>query len=217
MVKICKNCGWENTSEAVTCEKCCIPFDNVETKGICSINESRLTNSEIIHSSFMWKIRKGVYLYALLSLTLVFISTITLYSYYGPLTPNGNRYHHSFDISTVPVWMVILSLLAMFTLLYPIFRYYYSNSPANHKYGIFPSSLSILSKVTSISLTILNIFTGFIFTTSFLLIAISYILSDNRVMADDLETIMLAFAYCCCILFWGLVNLIYILKYKKDW
>lgn len=215
MGKICTNCGWDNTSNAVVCCKCGTSFkENVQ-----KIEDSQelpivvnLSNS----SSFMWKIRSIVYGYAILSSICVIISTILLYSFYGPLTPNGNRYYHSFDLTTIPIWIVILALLAMFTLQYPIYRFNKSDTLENHRYGLFPATKSIIAKLLSVSLTILNISTGFIFAISFMLITCSYIFSNNRVMADDLETIMLAVAFILCSIFWGLVDLIYTIIYKHN-
>lgn len=168
-------------------------------------------------SPFMWKVRSIVYRYAILSSICVIISTILLYSFFGPLTPNGNRYHHSFDLTTVPIWIIFLALLAMCTLQYPIYRYINTKEPENHRYGLFPASKSIVAKVLSVSLTVLNISTGFIFAISFMLITLSYIFSDGIVMADDLETIMLAAAFILCSIFWGIIDIIYTLIYKRNW
>lgn len=216
MEKTCTNCGYNNTFNAVVCSKCGASFKG-EAREVKDYQEHS-TDANLSHSSFfMWKIRSIVYRYAILSSICVIISTILLYSFFGPLTPNGNRYYHSFDMTTIPVWILILAALAVFTLQYPIFRYYNSNSPENHQYGLFPTSKSIIAKILSILLTILNISTGLIFVISFLLITFSYIFSGNRVMADDLETIMLAAAFILCSIFWGLVDLIYTIIYKHNW
>lgn len=216
MEKICTNCGWKNTANDVVCGKCGIYFKE-ETREVKDLHESFTDANLPQPNSFMCKVRNIVYEYAIISSICVIISTILLYSFYGPLTPNGNRYHHSFDLTTIPIWIVILALLAMFTLQYPIFRFNKSNKPENHRYGLFPATKSIISKFLSVSLTILNISTGFIFAISFMLITFSYIFSDNRVMADDLETIMLSIAFILCSLFWGIIDIIYTIIYKRNW
>lgn len=216
MGKICNNCGWDNTSNAVVCSKCGIHFKREAQEAKDSHESSAGTNLSQ-PCSFMWKVRGIVYRYAIISSICVIISTILLYSFFGPLTPNGNRYYHSFDLTTIPIWIVFLALLAMLTLQYPIYRFNKSDKPENHRYGLFPATKSIIAKLLSVSLTILNISTGFIFTTSFLLITCSYIFYNNRVMADDLETIMLAVAFILCSIFWGLIDLVYSIIYKHNW
>jgi len=216
MGKICTNCGWDNTYNAVVCRKCGTYF-NGEAQEDKDSQESSTDTNLIQPFPFMWKVRDIVYRYAIISSICVIISTILLYSFFGPLTPNGNRYHHSFDLTTIPIWILILALLAMGSLQYPIYRFNNSNKPENHRYGIFPATKSIITKFLSVLLTILNISTGLIFAISFVLITCYYIFSNNRVMADDLETIMLAVAFILCSLFWGLVDLIYTLIYKQNW
>lgn len=216
MGKICTNCGWDNPSEVVECCKCRTYFKG-ETRGIKDSQGSSSDANLSQRSPYMWKGRKIVFRYAIISSICVIISTILLYSFFGPLTPNGNRYYHSFDLTTIPVWILILAALAMFTLQYPIYRYYNSNSPENHRYGIFPASNSKVAKILSVLLTILNLSTGLIFTISFSLITFSYIFSSNRVMADDLETIMLSAAFILYSLFWGIIDIIYTIIYKQSW
>lgn len=216
MGKICTNCGWDNPSEAVECCKCRTYFKG-ETRGIKDSQGSSSDANLSQPSPYMWKGRKIVFRYAIISSICVIISTILLYSFFGPLTPNGNRYHHSFDLTTIPIWILILALLAMVSLQYPIYRFNNSNKPECHRYGIFPVTKSIITKFLSVLLTILNISTGLIFAISFLLITCSYIFSNNRVMADDLETIMLSVAFVLCSLFWGTIDIIYTLIYRKNW
>lgn len=216
MGKMCTNCGWDNTSKAVVCRKCGTYFNGEIREFKDSQGASSDANSSQ-PSPFMWRVRNIVYRYSIISSICVIISTMMLYSFFGPLTPNGNRYHHSFDLTTIPIWIVILALLAMFLLQYPIFRFNKSNKPENHRYGLFPATKSIITKFLSVSLTIINISTGFIFAISFMFITFSYIFSDNRVMADDLETIMLAVAFILCSIFWGLVDFIYSVIYKHNW
>ena len=74
---------------------------------------------------------------AVCSLIAVVISTIMLYAHYGPLTPNGNRYHHSFNILTVEWDVVRLALIAMALQIYPVVRYCFSRNPEWHSWGFF--------------------------------------------------------------------------------
>ncbi len=163
-----------------------------------------------------WRTRKILWIFALVTSITNIISTFLLYAHYGPLTPNGNRYHHSFDVSSVSWGLVGLCLLANLALLYPIFRFRISTEPAKHKYGIFPAPKT-WSNIVSCILTFLNVSSGFTFTLFFTLITIQYITNSSRIMADDLETILLGLAYVACFLFWSIINLTYTAFYRRNW
>lgn len=220
---ICKNCGWENDDVLNRCQKCSEVLHNEVTSkhnhpDSITIESSLYSDkSSVSSSTLIWRHKSVFYRFAIISAISVVVATVILYSYYGPLTPNGNRYHHSFNLLSVPIYLILLASLAMTILYYPIFKLYRSNSPNNFKFGIFPISKSIASKVISVLLTILNIGSGIVFTISFILISLEYVCNSNRVMADDLETIILTAGYIGCLIFWGLVDLVYILIFKHNW
>lgn len=153
---------------------------------------------------------------AVCSLIAVVVSTIMLYAHYGPLTPNGNRYHHSFNILTVEWGVVRLALIAMVLQVYPVVRYCFSRNPEWHSWGFFPAR-STVGKWISLLLTCLNAIVGFIYTVYFCLITGEYVGNSSRVMAEDLETGIQIVAYVFCILFWGGVDLIYSIYFKFKW
>lgn len=153
---------------------------------------------------------------AVASFLSVTIGIILLYSHYGPLTPNGNRYHHQFDINTVSWGLVVFEIIAMGSLIYPSIRYGLSSCHDLHNLGVFPSRDKFDSWV-SLILTILCVGSQILFSLSFCLTVSDYIFNHNRVMADDLETDVQYFAYCGCILFWGCVNTIYSIRFRFKW
>lgn len=181
-----------------------------------SLNQTVLIGQNVGTPRF-WRCRKVIYYGAIISMICVIVCTIALYSHYGPLTPNGNRYYHDFDLSTVPFSLVAWSVLSMVLLCYPSFRFYHSKNPEFHSMGIFPSSSAIISKIIFLILTILNIGSGVLFTLGMLLQTIEYCTKSSRVMADDLETGLLYFAFMGCTIVWGIIVLIYTLLYRKDW
>lgn len=220
---ICKNCGWENDDVLNRCLKCSEIIHN-EITSKHNHPDSTTTEyslhsdkSSVSNNALIWKYKSVFYRFAIISTISVVIATVILYSYYGPLTPNGNRYHHSFNLLSVPFYLILLASLAMAILYYPMYKLYKSNSPNNFKFGIFPISKSITGKVISVLLTILNIGSGIVFTISFILISFEYVCNSNRVMADDLETIILTAGYIGCMIFWGIVDLIYTLIFKRNW
>ena len=220
---ICKNCGWENDKVLNRCLKCNELLHNESESG-CNHPDS-ITPESSVHSdnssksnnTLIWRYKSVFYYFAIISTISVVIVTVILYSYYGPLTPNGNRYHHSFDLLSVPFYLILLASLAMAILYYPMYKLYKSNSPNNFKFGIFPISKSITGKVISVLLTILNIGSGIVFTISFILISFEYVCNSNRVMTDDLETIILTAGYIGCMIFWGIVDLVYTIIFKRNW
>lgn len=151
-------------------------------------------------------IKKILTIYAAIVFITNAISIFLLYAHYGPLTPNGNRYYHSFDMSSVSWNMVCLCIIASLSLLLPLVMFPKSNMKTI--LNVFPAT-SKFGKVCSASLTIINIITGTIFSISLLFITIEYLSNHSRVMAHDLETILLALAYIACFLFWGVVDIIY--------
>ena len=221
---ICKNCGWENDNNLSCCLKCGESLHSVDALGL---NKSDVLKTESLHvakpiepkMSLIWRCKSSLYLFAVISTVLVVLATISLYSFYGPLTPNGNRYYHSFNLLTVPLYLILLALGAMAILYYPVFKQYKSKSPNNFKIGIFPTSKSIIGKVVSVLLSILNIGFGLVFTVMFVLITCIYVCapSTSRVMADDLETLVLIVGYIGCMIFWGIVDLVYTLIFKHNW
>ncbi len=164
-----------------------------------------------------WRLRSVIYIGAIISLICVVGCTIILYAHYGPLTPNGNRYYHDFDLSTVLWPLAGWSIIAMALLCYPALRFYHSKHPEFHSVGIFPSSSAIVSKVISVTLTILNIGSGALFTFGMLLQTYAYCTNSSRVMAEDLETVLLDLAFLGCIIVWGIIDTIYTLLYRSDW
>lgn len=167
------------------------------------------------NNSLTWK-RIVVFGLAFISVLMITVSTIALYSHYGPLTPNGNRYYHRFDIDTVVWRLVVLELAAMSLLIYPSVRYSLSSNSILLSKGIFPSN-GKLENVVSIILTILCIGSQVIYAVSFSLIVNEYLSNHSRIMAEDLETGIQYIAYIGCILFWGFVNIAYGIKYRLKW
>lgn len=151
-----------------------------------------------------------------LCLFLVSACTIALYSHYGPLTPNGNRYYHSFNMDTVIWGLVALEFGAMMLLTYPSIRYALSCSNELRGAGIFPSRGTI-SKWISRVLSVLCIGSQVIFTLFFYLEVREYLSNHSRVMAEDFETAVQYFAYFLCICFWGIINLGYSIWFKLKW
>lgn len=221
---ICKNCGWENDNNLSCCLKCGESLHNVDAFGL-NKNRSDILKPELLHrekpiepkTSLIWRCKSSLYIFAIISTLLVVLATISLYSFYGPLTPNGNRYYHSFNLLTVPFYLILLASGAMTTLYYPVLKLYRSKSPNNFKFGIFPVTKSIIGKVFSVLFSILNIGSGVIFTIIFILITCVYVCASSSVMADDLETLVLVVGYIGCIIFWGIVDLVYTLIFKHNW
>lgn len=152
----------------------------------------------------------------LLCISSVIVETIALYSHYGPLTPNGNRYYHSFDLDTVLWNLVMLAFVAMFSLTYPSIRYGLSKCVELRGGGVFPSR-STTSKLIARFLSTICVGSQVIFTTYFYFTVHEYLSNHSRVMAEDLETVFLSLAYLGCILFWGTVNIIYSVVFKFKW
>jgi len=98
-----------------------------------------------------------------------------------------------------------------------MYKLYKSKYPNNFKFGIFPISKSIIGKVISVLLSILNMGSGVLFTVLVILITFEYVCNSSRVMADDLETMLLIVGYIGCIIFWGIVDLVYTLLFKHNW
>lgn len=162
-----------------------------------------------------------IYSIAIISAVCVIISTIILYSHFDTITPGGNRVqgetHEGFGLTSFPIYLILLSIGAMAALYFPIYKLYHSNNPQNFKYGIFPASKSY-HRIVSVLLSFLNIGSGLLFTICFALITWVYVYSDNpnRILIDD-ETFLLYLAYISCIVFWGYIDLIYMIKYKNNW
>lgn len=167
------------------------------------------------NNSFTW-IRIVVFGLAFISVLMITVSTIALYSHYGPLTPNGNRYYHRFDMDTVVWRLVVLELAAMLLLIYPSIRYSLSHNSNLLSKGIFPST-GKFGNVVSIILTVFSIGSQIIYTLSFCMIVNEYLSNHSRIMAEDLETGIQYVAYIGCILFWGFVNTVYSVKYRFKW
>lgn len=167
------------------------------------------------NNSLTWK-RIVVFGLALISVLMITVSTIALYSHYGPLTPNGNRYYHQFDIDTVIWRLVVLELAAMSLLIYPSIRYSLSSNSILLNKGIFPST-GKFGNVASIILTVFCIGSQIIYTLSFCMIVNEYLSNHSRIMAEDLETGIQYIAYIGCILFWGFINTVYSVKYRFKW
>lgn len=166
--------------------------------------------------SIIWKLRWYIFGLALISLICVTSSTFLLYCYYGELTPNGNRYHHPFNIETVQWNLVLLSAVAYLILAYPSIRLPFSQHPEWHKWGIFPAKRKFSSFISGI-LTFLNIMSGGLFCLLFCIETRLFIVEADRVMAEDLESILLAFCYLSCTVFWAIPIIIYSVHYKLKW
>ena len=170
-----------------------------------------------LHKSDKFRLSQNIVLtIGILCLLITTINTILLYSHYGPLTPNGNRYFHYFNMNTVDWLLVTIESLSMLSLVYPSLRYGLSCNYELHKMGIFPSNERI-GGLVSIILTSLCIGSQIIYTISYSLIVNEYISNHSRVMAEDLEIGIQYFAYIGCILFWGFVNTVYSVKYRFKW
>lgn len=218
----CKNCGWGNDVNLSRCMKCdellysdtTSILNKTEIKTVKASFHSKGTSTK---KSLIWRLKSSLYIFAIISTISVVFATLILYSFYGPLTPNGNRYFHSFNMMTVPFYLVLLAIGAMATLYYPIYKLHCSKYHNNFSVGIFPASKSIISKVISVLLSILNVGSGLIYTVSFILITLVYVSNSNRIMVEDLETVLLIVGYIGCMLFWGIVDLVYTLIFKRNW
>ena len=166
-----------------------------------------------VEPSLFYRYRNPLFYYSVSTLIIVVCCTTLLYSFYGPLTPNCNRYYHHFDISTIIWKLVLLSFLSFANLSYPFYRLKKSKNPELYKRGIFPAK-NTFTRIISSVLTFLNILSGTIFTITFVYITIEYITNTSRVMAEDWETILLSAAYIGCILFWGMINIVYALAHR---
>ena len=156
--------------------------------------------------------RNFLTLYAVVIFVCNMTSTFLLYAHYGPLTPNGNRYYHSFDMSSVSWIMVGLCYIASIALVFPFVVF--SRRGMKTVFDVFPAT-SKSGKAFSAILFVVNIITGTIFSIALILITVEYLSNHSRVMAEDLETVCLAFAYITCSLFWGIIDLIYFISIKK--
>lgn len=182
-------------------------------------------HTNIFHRLLKYKMSKAqivgitqilVLFIAVSCISIVTCCTIVLYSHYGPLTPNGNRYYHSFNLDTVLWNLVILAFVAMFSLTYPSIRYGLSNCVELRGGGVFPSR-STISKLIAQFLSTICVGSQVFFTTYFYFTVHEYLSNHSRVMAEDLETIFLSLAYLGCILFWGMVNTIYSVIFRFKW
>lgn len=162
------------------------------------------------------KIKQIVLIGAIFCFLVITGCTIILYSHYGPLTPNGNRYYHHFNMDTVEWSLVVVEMAAMASLIYPSVRYGLSSNSELHQMGIFPS-ISKFGCWVSLFLTILCIGSQLGYTIGYSAIVYEYVTKHFRVMAEDLETGIQYLAYLGCIGFWGLVNTIYSMAYKFKW
>lgn len=157
-------------------------------------------------------IRKWRLLYGAIIFAINIISVFILYTHYGPLTENGNRYYHYFDLSSMDWYVLGHCLCAFVFLLIPWI--FFNNYSSKSFIGLFPTK-SRFGKWCSSLLIGLNFGTGVLFTVSFLLITIEYITNSSRVMAEDLETIELILAFISCSIFWGIVDLVYFATHRK--
>lgn len=162
------------------------------------------------------KIRILIFLMGIFTFFSVTVATIWLYSHYGPLTPFGNRYYHSFDLRTIPWRLVIIEMVAIGSLIYPSIRFGMSSNSELHHMGIFPSKNKI-EGIGSLILTALSFGTQILYSLGFMYIVNEYVSNHSRIMAEDLETGIQYLAYIGCILFWCIVNLIYTFKYRFRW
>lgn len=139
--------------------------------------------------------------------------TLLLYCFYGPLTPNGNRYYHSFSPMTINWGLTILSVIAMLILVVPALRLERSKTSQRFRFGIFPSS-GVMTSIISALLTTLYLGSSLLFAAGLTLSTLLY-MSPGHVMADDLESAMLTMAYMGCAALWGVIDLIYLICYRK--
>ena len=153
---------------------------------------------------------------ALACLCIVTSCTVALYSHYGPLTPNGNRYYHSFNMDTVVWRLVVIAFFAMASLVYPSIRYGLTSNSELRGGGIFPTQSNIFKWIGRI-LTVLCVGSQILYTSYFYVIVHEYLSNHSRVMAEDLETGLQYLAYLGCIAFWGILNTIYTVIYKFKW
>lgn len=170
------------------------------------------TNNYVATLQKSLTIKNILTLYAVIVFVCNMTSTFQLYAHYGPLTPNGNRYYHSFDISSVSWNMVGLCCVATIALVFPFV--FFSRQGMKTVFDVFPAT-SKPGKVCSAILFIVNIITGTIFSIALLLITVEYLSNHNRIMVEDLETVLLALAYIACSLFWGIINFMYFISVKK--
>lgn len=163
-----------------------------------------------------WFSRLGVLLIGVFCFCSVTIGTIALYAHYGPLTPNGNRYYHDFDMGSVVWGLVVLEMIAMASLVYPSIRYGLSSNDELRLWGIFPARNKVAGCI-SLLLSILCIGSQVIYALYYSLTVLEYLSNHSRVMAEDLETMVQFFAYFLCIGFWGVINTIYSVYFKLKW
>ena len=67
--------------------------------------------------------KKAALFIAIICILSVMLGTIALYSHYGPITTNGNRYYHQFNVNTVEWRLVFYATVATALLAYPSVRY----------------------------------------------------------------------------------------------
>lgn len=157
-----------------------------------------------------------VLLTGILCFAITTFCTIALYSHYGPLTPNGNRYYHYFDMGSVVWELVVTEMIAMASLIYPSIRYGLSSNEELRLLGIFPARNKAASWI-SLVLSILCIGSQILYSSYFYYMVSEYLSNHSRVMAEDLETAVQYFAYFLCICFWGIINMIYSICFKLKW
>ena len=167
------------------------------------------------NGSWAWRHRKGLMAYAVGCGAVVTLMTILLYSFYGPLTPNNNRYYHSFDMSTVP-WQLVIGCIVTFCVLnYGIYRNYKATVPPRSGLGVFPSN-SKTGNFFSNVLTVWLLLTEALYTIGFTLCALIFITERYRIMDDDYPMVMQVIAYFFCVIFWLPINLVYAAKARKS-
>lgn len=161
----------------------------------------------------IYKFRYLLFGYAMTVSVIVVLCTLLLYCYYGPLTPNGNMYWHEFDPSTINGWLAGFSIVAMSVFLFPYIRIRRSYHSGLFQAGIFPAK-GKFAKVISAILTVMSLGSSLLFAVALLGATYYYVVETKRIMVDNYETFFLFFAYFLCVLFWGIINVIYGFRYK---
>lgn len=135
---------------------------------------------------------------------------------HGALTPNYNRYWHPFSFVDVN-WITVSScIVAYIVLLLPWFAYYMTdNQEVYSKWGVFPAS-SIVAKAISAVLSLFGGITGLLCSVGFCYKAFLSITNTPTIMMDN-EDRMIIFLFLLCVLFWGIVYIIYKFIYRDRW
>lgn len=134
---------------------------------------------------------------------------------HGALTPNHNRYWHPFSFADVNWITVFCCLGAYIVLALPWLSYcLISNQPVNLKWGVYPTNSSF-SKVISIVLTLLGGSTGLLCTISYCYNAYLSITNTPTIMMDNEDRVSIIL-FMLCMMFWGMVFLIYKLIYRSQ-